>query len=792
MNADVYRLGVDFGTTSTAAAMVMPGATPTPLLFDASPLLPSAVFCRGADVLTGVDAERAGAGYPAGLEPNPKRRIDDGVVWLGEAARPVVDLVTAVLRRVAGEADQVAGRAPDEVVLTHPATWSGPRLDVLTTAAGRAGWSAATLVPEPVAAAAYFSDVLGRRVPDGHCLVVYDLGAGTFDVAVVHRAGVHRAGGHRAGGFFDVLAADGLDNVGGLDLDAAVVGHLRALTATAPEWTRLDNPRTATDRHGRRALWRDVRTAKEQLSRTSTVDVHIPLVGADLHLTREEFERLAMPLLERTVATTLTAVRAARIRRDRISGIFLVGGASRVPLIATLLHRALGIAPTTIGQPELAVAVGGIRRPPAPVPLPGGAPTRGALDLRSPSVADQSVDERQPRSDAVRRSGQGARQSDPARHAADRTTRRPVPAAYRPHGNTDSADEETGQPSPAPFRPSRRTVLITATVWAAAVTGAVWLRRDPSEPEGGGRQTPSSTHDEWRVATLTGHTQPVRAVAFGPGGLLASAGEDLTIQLWQAAEPTATPAALTGHTKRVDSLAFSPDGTTLASAGWDETVRLWDVAGRRQSTMPLPSGGQALYRVSFRSDGRVMAGAASHVIRLWDVSTMQVVHELRRDQLRAAYFEDAVLSPDGATLAVVTDAYDAYAVDVRAQSAPRALSGHLGHLFGIAVGPDNDTVATCSIDETTRLFSAARGTNLATLRGHSGSVFVTEFSPDGRLVATGGQDHTVRLWDVATGKPVDPPLIGHTDSVGALAFSPDGRTLASGGLDNTVRLWRIT
>jgi len=103
-------LAVDFGTSNTVAMLRRGAGPPTPLLFDASPMLPSGVFAGpDRDVLTGADAERAASGFPAGLEANPKRRVGDGTVWLGEREMPVVELVAAVLARVAGEATRVAG-----------------------------------------------------------------------------------------------------------------------------------------------------------------------------------------------------------------------------------------------------------------------------------------------------------------------------------------------------------------------------------------------------------------------------------------------------------------------------------------------------------------------------------------------------------------------------------------------------------------------------------------------------------------------------------------------------------
>src|SRR6266550_843515 len=257
--ANGYRLGIDFGTSSTVAVLTGPHGRVRSLLFDASPILASAVFSKpGGDLLTGGDAERAAGTYPAGYEASPKRCIDDATVWLGEREYPVVELITAVLGRVAAEARRVAGGPPASVVLTHPAGWGRPRLAVLADAAARAGLGRVGFVAEPVAAAAYFVTVLGRDLPPGRCLVVYDLGAGTCDVAVIRRTSTG----------YDVVTAAGLDDVGGLDLDAAVVGHARTLTSgaagAAEAWGCLDWPQTVPDQQARHALWRTARAAKEQ------------------------------------------------------------------------------------------------------------------------------------------------------------------------------------------------------------------------------------------------------------------------------------------------------------------------------------------------------------------------------------------------------------------------------------------------------------------------------------------------------------------------------------------------
>lgn len=364
-----FRLGIDFGTTHTVASLVRPDGRVQPLLFASSPLLPSAIFAEpDGQLLTGQDAVRSARLDPTRYEPNVKRRIDEGTILLGSTEYPVADLIAAVLRRVYDEAVRVCGGLPAQAVLTYPAGWAETRRSILLDAATRAGMGAVSLVPEPLAAAAYFSGAYAQPVPAGSALVVYDFGAGTLDVSVI---------GRQSDGGWHVIANEGLDDVGGLDLDAAIVDHIRTrLGATDPaRWQRLVDPATADGRRSQWLLLDEARAAKEQLSRTSLAAVRVPGFEADAHVTREEFETLARPWVERTVALTAATLFRTGLRRDQVAAVLLVGGSSRIPLVATMLHQRLGIAPTVLDQPELVVAEGSLApltgTPPAPQPTSG-------------------------------------------------------------------------------------------------------------------------------------------------------------------------------------------------------------------------------------------------------------------------------------------------------------------------------------------------------------------------------------------------------------------------------------
>jgi hypothetical protein len=379
-----FRLGVDYGTSTTVAVLGWPDGRRRPLLFDGSPLLPSAVAAEAdGRLLAGRDAERAARLDPTRFEPYPKRRIDDGTVLLGETEFPVAEIVAATLRRVREEAVRTATEPPSPVTLTYPASWGPSRRAVLLDAARRAGMPAPVLLPEPIAAGCYFTTAV-RAVPPGRCIVVYDLGAGTFDVSVLRQ---------QADGF-EVLGIDGLDDFGGLELDALVVERARVAVGVPEQWRRLTLPVDLADRRHVRELWDDARAAKESLSRRSAAGLHVPVVDRDVHIGREEFEQAAGPALARTVEVTRTLLRRSAVSTVDVAGILLVGGSSRVPVVATLLHRAFDIAPTVREQPELVVAEGALcaQGPDRPVPPPGGAePPRGRAAFTPSSGATASA-----------------------------------------------------------------------------------------------------------------------------------------------------------------------------------------------------------------------------------------------------------------------------------------------------------------------------------------------------------------------------------------------------------------
>ncbi|ASR34119.1 type VII secretion-associated protein [Prauserella marina] len=380
------RVAVDFGTSSTCVVASMNGREPQVVVIDGQPLMSSAVYAAPDGTLfVGQEAERQAAVDPSRYEPNPKRRIDEGELLLGDTVLRVIDVMHAVLERAVTEARRLAAGAEVRLlVLTHPADWGAVRTRLLRQAAGQLAYEVA-LVPEPVAAAVFHAatfapaEVNQERTVEfsgrpGDTLAVLDLGGGTIDVSVVRRS----AGEMRTG--FEVLATRGDPSFGGADIDQALLEHVGSLVSDADTtaWEQLVQGRELADRRRRRVLRQDIRGAKETLSRHVYTDVPMPPPFADAHLTREDLERLVAIPLGRAVQLASATIDSAGLRPQQLTAIFLVGGSSRIPMVSRLVHERVGVVPTTLDQPETVVARGALRAvqviPDRTGALPGATP----------------------------------------------------------------------------------------------------------------------------------------------------------------------------------------------------------------------------------------------------------------------------------------------------------------------------------------------------------------------------------------------------------------------------------
>jgi WD40 repeat protein len=357
------------------------------------------------------------------------------------------------------------------------------------------------------------------------------------------------------------------------------------------------------------------------------------------------------------------------------------------------------------------------------------------------------------------------------------------------------ADEEAARARAAKLFSDYRAYVsemkLASLDWEAGHTSMVTQRlreQQPLSPD-----APELRGFEWyylqrrcqlELRTLVGDTDRLFCVAFSPDGrLLASAGQDGTVKLWDAATCQEV-CPLPGHKGIVSGVAFSLDGK-LASAGQDQTVRLWDPATRRQLREFRGHTG-TIVAVAFSPDGRQLAsGGGDRTVKVWDVATGRPVRNLEG---HTNWVGGVAFSPDGKQLASGSGDHTVRLWDLATGRPVRKLEGHAGPVRGVAFSPDGTQLASAGEDQTVTVWDVATGQENRRLQRQMGAVSDVRFSPDGHRLASASQDASVRVWDAATGQEML-TLREHTHRVLALAFSPDGRRLASASWDGTVRVW---
>ena len=385
-----YHLGVDLGTTYTAAAVARGQRAEAATLGTRSVSIPSVVYLGASgDELMGESAVRRAASEPARVAREFKRRVGDPTpLLLGGSPVGAELLMGQLLAWVVRQVATTEGEPPASLAVTHPANWGEYKLDLLRQAVHHVGLEVDRFVPEPVAAASFYASE--RDLAPGSVVAVYDLGGGTFDAAVVRVD---------EGGFHIIGRPDGIERMGGIDFDHAVFRHVASSLGVDLDTVDGEDPAMAA---GLTQLRQDCVEAKEALS--SDTDVSIPVLlpthHTEVRLTRQELEAMIRPALNETLVALRRAVASADVTPADLSAVLLVGGSSRIPLVAQLVTAELGRPIAIDARPKDAISLGaallaaqkaGDDATAASRDLPGGPPTptgptapAGAAPAQSP------------------------------------------------------------------------------------------------------------------------------------------------------------------------------------------------------------------------------------------------------------------------------------------------------------------------------------------------------------------------------------------------------------------------
>ena len=350
-------IGIDLGTTHSLVAAVRHGASECLPDEAGRVLLPSAVrYLDGDKRQVGFDARDAQVEDPentivsakrfmgraladvAGHERLPYRFIDyPGMLAIETRAgdKSPVEVsaeILATLRRRAEDtfADDIFG-----AVITVPAYFDDAQRQATKDAARLAGLNVLRLINEPTAAAVAYGLDHGSE----GLYAVYDLGGGTFDVSLLRLTK----------GVFEVVATGGDAALGGDDIDHALA-----------DWALAQSGRHAETARARRSLLVAARAVKESLTDARQAAFDAALGDDRLHtvISRARLDELARPFVDRTLAAVRKALRDARVGREDVQGVVLVGGATRMPLVRTAVSEYFGRAALTDLDPDQVVAIG--------------------------------------------------------------------------------------------------------------------------------------------------------------------------------------------------------------------------------------------------------------------------------------------------------------------------------------------------------------------------------------------------------------------------------------------------
>jgi molecular chaperone DnaK len=346
-------LGIDLGTTNSAAAIyegghatVIPSAEGPTM---AGKMFPSVVaFTKDGQLLVGEPAKRQATTNPEGTIFEIKRKMGTNyrANIYGKEYTPQ-QISAFILQKIKKDAETYLGTPVNQAVITVPAHFDDNQRQATKDAGEIAGFKVMRIINEPTAAClAYGIDKIQHEMK----ILVFSFGGGTHDVTMMDFGK----------GVFQVLSTSGDTQLGGTDVDKAVMSYIQ------DEFKRQTGVDVSNDRMAMPRLKDAAEKAKIELSTLMSTDIDLPFLTADasgpkhlhLTLTRTKLESLAQPIVDRTRPTLLKALEDAKLTPQQVDKIILIGGMTRMPLVQRFVEQILGKAPERGIDPMESVAIG--------------------------------------------------------------------------------------------------------------------------------------------------------------------------------------------------------------------------------------------------------------------------------------------------------------------------------------------------------------------------------------------------------------------------------------------------
>ncbi|MEM4704073.1 MAG: molecular chaperone DnaK [Candidatus Bathyarchaeia archaeon] len=346
-------LGIDLGTTNSAAAVfeggrsiVVPSAEGPTM---AGKMFPSVVaFTKDGQLLVGEPAKRQATANPEGTIFEIKRKMgtDYKVKVYGKEYTPQ-QISAFILQKIKKDAETYLGVPVKKAVITVPAHFNDNQRQATKDAGEIAGFEVMRIINEPTAAClAYGIDKLEKEMK----ILVFSFGGGTHDVTVMDFGK----------SVFQVLSTSGDTQIGGADLDKAVMDYV------VEEFKRQTGIDLTSDKAAMSRLKEAAEKAKIELSTLLTTDIDLPFIYSDasgpkhlhLTLTRTKLENLVQPIVQKTEKTIIKALEDAKLTPKDIDKIILIGGTTRMPLVQRFVEQIMGKPVERGVDPMECVAVG--------------------------------------------------------------------------------------------------------------------------------------------------------------------------------------------------------------------------------------------------------------------------------------------------------------------------------------------------------------------------------------------------------------------------------------------------
>jgi len=346
-------IGIDLGTSNSAAAVIMGGKPTIIPAAEGSTVggkaFPSVVaFSKDGDLLVGEPARRQAVTNPDNTIVAAKRKMGSDHVFKmqGKEYKPQ-QISSFILQKIKKDAEAFVGEPVEKAVITVPAYFDDNQRQATKDAGTIAGLDVVRIINEPTAASLAFG--LDKAKEDMKILV-FDFGGGTLDVTIMEMGG----------GVFEVMSTSGDTQLGGTDMDKSIIDYV------VDEFKKKEGLDLSQDNTAMTRIREAAEKAKIELSTVMETDINLPFIAQDpsgaknleLRITRAKLDELIGPIIEKCKPSIEKSLEDAKLSKSDINKIVMVGGPTRIPLVKKFVSEIIGKEVESGVDPMEAVAMG--------------------------------------------------------------------------------------------------------------------------------------------------------------------------------------------------------------------------------------------------------------------------------------------------------------------------------------------------------------------------------------------------------------------------------------------------